>query len=266
MEIKPMLCETLTDITTIDLNDYLVETKMDGERVVFAYGHLFNRRGIDITKNFPELKSDFNGKVDGEIVVVDDKLSRIERFSLIQSRTHLKDAFKIGLLVKKNNVRFMAFDLLEQNNEVITNYNIEQRKEMLSAAQFNNPFWIKIEYELGCEKITDVIMLSRETGEEGVILKKKGSLYENKRSDKWLKLKFKSCVILKFNQYEIQPKGLTLCSNEHSHRVVCNGMQSVEVKRMIDTKGYIMAEIEYLDLTPNGMYRQPTFKKIEAEV
>lgn len=257
-----MLCDSLKDLSEIDLNNYICEEKQDGERAYFSYGRLFNRRGKDITDNFPELKSNFNGIIDAEIIIVDDKLSRIERFSLIQSRTHLKDRFKIELLAKRNNVRLMVFDILEQEHINLMNRGLEQRKELLSEAMFDNPFWIKIDYETGEEKITDMIMKGKQTGQEGVILKRKNSYYEEKRSSSWIKYKYCKEAVVEFNLYETNPKGLTLCSNSHNHRVACCGQQHKEVKDLLDTKGIVMVEIEYLDMTTNGMYRMPVFKRV----
>jgi ATP-dependent DNA ligase len=249
-----MLCESISDISELNLDNYYANTKFDGIRAYYENGRFYDRHNKDITSKFIELKSDIRGIFDGEIIVVDSNLDRLERFSLIQSRIHLKDEFKIGLLAKKQNIRFMVFD-------VINDLPLSERKEQLKEVEFENKFWIKVDYVE--ENIIDFIMIGKERKEEGIILKLKNSLYEEKRSKAWLKLKYKSSADLTFNQYETNPKGITLCSNNHNHRVACNGEQHKEVKRAIDERGICMVEIEYLDLTPTGMYRQIVFKGLK---
>ena len=98
---------------------------------------------------------------------------------------------------------------------------------------------------------------------EGVILKKKDSVYSHTRSPCWIKAKAVKEQILEFDGYEINPKGLTL-TNKQGIRVSCAGQQSEQVKKTIDKTGKATVCIQYLNKSKNNKYRQPTFKKLEA--
>ena len=74
-----------TDFATLDPADYAAEWKWDGIRVQAAHEggvrRLYSRTGDDIGKSFPDVLAamDFDGVIDGELLVLRDEPCRVVR-------------------------------------------------------------------------------------------------------------------------------------------------------------------------------------------
>ena len=97
-------------------------------------------------------------------------------------------------------------------------------------------------------------------GLEGFMAKIKVSYYISGRGERWLKFPRRKETTAQFNQYELNDVGITLFND--LIRVTCNGTKHSEVKRLIDNGNTISVEINYLEQTKDGKYRQPTFKRV----
>jgi DNA ligase-1 len=86
-------------------------------------------------------------------------------------------------------VAFVAYDLLYLDGGMVAEVEIEERRGLLAgvAEAERHPLYLAAETIDGVDRL---FAESRERGNEGLILKRKGSLYEaGKRSGAWLKLK-----------------------------------------------------------------------------
>ena len=180
--IKPMYARDVTELPSGDLWTY--EAKLDGYRCLAAKHSnpvvLWSRRGNGFTTRFRDIaracaKLPTDTLIDGEVVAIDEngKIS----FNALQhsrSRTH---------------IQFYAFDLLVYRSRSILRLPLETRRELLTEAL------AKVEYPVLQSqnfdaKPADLIRAAKELELEGIIAKRKDSIYETgRRSGAWLKYK-----------------------------------------------------------------------------
>jgi bifunctional non-homologous end joining protein LigD len=200
--IHPMLA-TPTD-KAFDNPGWLFEIKWDGYRAVAFIEdgrvRLVSRTQNDLTAQFSELGSlsQFvkaqRAILDGEIVALDEEGR--PSFSLMQQRT----GFQAGKrrLPRREGVPviYYAFDLLYLDGLDLRRVALEQRKQLLQekivaggVIQFSDHY---------AEKGLDLFEAAKQRGLEGILAKKRRSVYEEKRSRDWLKIKItqrQECVI-----------------------------------------------------------------------
>ncbi len=147
--IKPMLAEASE---SFDSRQHLFEIKWDGTRCIsFIDGKLVlqNRRLIDITKRYPEIKIEIKAKqavLDGEIVVI---RKGMPDFYMLQQREHIDDALKISLLSKRMPASYIVFDILFIDEKEITHLPLLERKKILAEALVENEHVYLSDYILG---------------------------------------------------------------------------------------------------------------------
>jgi bifunctional non-homologous end joining protein LigD len=202
--IHPMLATPTAK--AFDNPDWLFEIKWDGYRAVAFIEdgrvRLVSRSQNDLTAQFPELGSlpQFvkaeRAILDGEIVALDDEGR--PSFSLMQQRT----GFRAGKrrLQRREGVPviYYAFDLLYLDGLDLRRVPLEQRKQLLQdrivaggggVVQFSDHY---------AEKGLDLFEAAKQRGLEGILAKKRRSVYEEKRSRDWLKIKItqrQECVV-----------------------------------------------------------------------
>ena len=200
--IHPMLA-TPAD-KAFDNPDWLFEIKWDGYRAIAFVEdwrvRLVSRTQNDLTAQFSELGSlpQFvkaqRAILDGEIVALDEEGR--PSFSLMQQRT----GFQAGKrrLPRREGVPviYYAFDLLYLDGLDLRRVALEQRKQLLQerivaggVIQFSDHY---------AEKGLDLFEAAKQRGLEGILAKKRRSVYEEKRSRDWLKIKItqrQECVI-----------------------------------------------------------------------
>lgn len=190
-----------------DLNpeDWQAEWKWDGIR-----GQIIKRndevfiwsRGEElVTEKFPELgkmaKTLPNGTVlDGEITAYEngEPLS----FGILQTRIGRKNITKN--LLKKAPVVFICYDLIEKDGKDIRNETLENRIYHLQnlISEINNPILLaskSIEFH-GWDELKEIRKKSRRLKTEGLMLKKKDSIYEaGRKRGSWWKWKIAPLTI-----------------------------------------------------------------------
>jgi len=191
--MKPMLAQ-IGSKKDLERKDFIFEPKFDGTRVlIYKDGkkiRIINRRGKDITYRYPELSAIFaNIKaekciLDGELVVLDKK-GRPD-FNLLQQREQLEEKIIIEARSKINPATIFVFDLLEVDSQNVMKEPLEKRKERLAKIIENSPFIVLCPYSFDGKALWKKI---KKLGLEGVIAKKIGSVYEQCRSNSWLKIK-----------------------------------------------------------------------------
>lgn len=277
--MKSMLCEETT-IETLKSNQYLWERKNDGCRSFLIFKDnkvkLMNRHGNDITNEFPELAIQvlpFECVLDGEIVVE----SREDKFntpstSVRINRTNSSDIKMVSMLFPAT---FIAFDIVEQKGEILLEKPLEERKKILHLLE-------KVAPKLKISEVFDdgnvawgKAMIG---GWEGIVGKRKGSKYEQKRSSAWLKLKRwqeKDCKVIGFTTEHRDVSAFIL---ENNGKVNCslNQLEYVsllsELPRLIThedngityIKPSLVAKVRFLSEN-NGQMRFPTLRELVRE-
>jgi bifunctional non-homologous end joining protein LigD len=173
--------------------DWLFEIKWDGERALAFIRdgevELRSRSGRNISAEYPELRelakriSARKAIVDGEVVVLDE--SGRSDFSRIQPRFGVQNPPKS--LQEKSPVIYYAFDLLYADGYDLRGVPLEQRKEKLREILLPSERVRFSDHQV--EKGVELFEVARQQGLEGIIAKRRDSVYAGRRSPLWLKFK-----------------------------------------------------------------------------
>ncbi len=187
-----------------DGEDWLFEIKWDGYRAVAFIENgkvrLVSRNQNELTPRYPELKDlpQFvkakNAILDGEIVALDDQ-GRAS-FSLMQQRTGFRPGGHRGVANADVTVLYYAFDLLYLDGYDWRRVPLEERKKKLESLLLSgDALRYSDHYEQQGKALFEI---AREKGLEGILAKKRDSLYQERRSSEWLKIKIRhrlECVV-----------------------------------------------------------------------
>jgi len=254
-----LLCKkgTEKDILKYHLK-YFGQPKIDGVRVMIVckegFVRIIGRSGADYSSKFPELVKgmrNLKGAFDGEIFC--------GSFKETERRVHLENKTKINYLSRKNPAVFYVFDWIDYANE-------EYFKRLLRLQHCVFPSCVRV-----VETTKDLVLLWEKVKKhnlEGIVIKNPNSKYLGfckVRTWDWIKVKYVKSVDVKFTKYEINPAGVRLESDD-GIAVQCSGSQHEAVLREIKRKGSVTCEIEYLEKTENGAYRQPVFKCLKRGI
>jgi bifunctional non-homologous end joining protein LigD len=201
---QPMLAEGGGE--PFDDPKWRFEPKLDGIRALAEMetgGTVFRtRRGRDVTFQYPdihmihELVDQVNAVLDGEIVAVD--ADGRNSFEALQQRMNLQNEREIKRIAKQIPVSFVVFDLLWLDGREAIRLSLEERRELLELIVEEDHRLQLMSYEEG--EGNAFVDAARSLGLEGVVAKRKGSLYQpGKRSPDWRKIKLIStqdCVVL----------------------------------------------------------------------
>jgi len=167
-----------------DSDDWSYEPKLDGYRCLAAKSTgrvvLWSRRGNLFTARFPEIARacdnlPLNTVIDGEVVAIDQD-GRISFNVLQHGRPNA-------------HIQFYAFDVLIHRGRNVLRLPLEERRKLLADAL------VKVAYPVLRSgpfdvKPSEMIRAAKKIELEGIIAKRKGSVYEaGRRSAAWVKYK-----------------------------------------------------------------------------
>lgn len=181
-------------------DDWFAEWKWDGIR-----GQLINRKGNLfvwsrgeelVTDKFPEFgkvleSSENNYVLDGEIICYKD--GKVLSFNNLQTRIGRKNISKKQL--HENPVIMIAYDLLEYDGKDLREYPIFKRRGLLenlidSLADTGVIMISDLITEINWDILKEIRKSSRSIGAEGLMLKKKDSIYDvGRKKGAWWKWK-----------------------------------------------------------------------------
>lgn len=179
-----MLCTLIKE--PFDDPHWIFETKWDGYRafaqkqkgvkLLSRSKQSFNRKFPTLVKEFEKIKGSF--VLDGEIVILDQ--TKKSNFQMLQNY------YK----TKKGTPYFYAFDILSLNGKDLRKLPLVERKALLKKLIRSQK---QIRFSHHIQKSGKAFFKKAEKrGLEGIIGKKKESLYESKRSRNWVKIKTKN--------------------------------------------------------------------------
>jgi bifunctional non-homologous end joining protein LigD len=281
-------------------DSWLFEMKFDGYRMQAAIAgdlvRCYSRNGHDWTQPFgyvvPALSRLTKGTalIDGELCAMDEHGRT--NFTLLKNS-----------LDGRKPVMFYAFDLLELDGEDIARLPQLERKQRLEALLANVPADAPTAYsEHIVGQGEDVLKAMRDGGHEGVIAKSPTArYYGGDRSTAWLKVKCvqrQEFVVVGWRppDYGVDNvRGLFLATYENGELVYRGGVgtgftdklrrQTWEVLQLIRSetplriKGMprpearvcrwvqprLLAEVEFTEITPDGLIRHPSFKGLRED-
>jgi bifunctional non-homologous end joining protein LigD len=193
--IHPMLATTIDE--AFDAPDWLFEIKWDGYRAVAFLENgklrLVSRNQNELTPRYPELKDlpkfvhAKTAVLDGEVVALDDE-GRAS-FSLMQQRTGFRPGGRRGAVNADVPVLYYAFDLLYLDGYDWRKVPLEERKKKLKSLLMTGEH---VRYSDHYEKQGKALFeMARAKGLEGILAKKRDSIYQERRSSEWLKIKIR---------------------------------------------------------------------------
>ena len=180
--IEPMLAKPVNRLPEND-HQWIYEIKLDGYRCLGLRdqrgARLFSRNKNVLNPRFPTIAKALERlkpgtMIDGEIVALDD--SGRPSFSILQNYQG-----------KAEQIHYYAFDLLMYEGKSLLKVPLEHRRELLKSVI--TPFLDTLRLSENFEGTpTEMTAAAEELGLEGIIAKKRDSLYEpGERSGAWLK-------------------------------------------------------------------------------
>jgi len=200
--IHPMLATPVDE--PFDGAEWLFEIKWDGYRAVAFIENgkvrLVSRNQNELTQRYPELKDlpQFvkakTAILDGEVVALDEQ-GRAS-FSLMQQRTGFRPGGRRAAAKADVPVLYYAFDLLYLDGYDWRKLPLEERKKKLASILVTGD---SLRYSDHYERDGKALFeIARQKGLEGILAKKRDSIYQERRSNEWLKIKIThqlECVI-----------------------------------------------------------------------
>jgi bifunctional non-homologous end joining protein LigD len=183
-KLKSVMLATLID-KPFDDDDWLFEIKWDGYRAICTIDEkgsltLSSRNDIDFLARFPDLRELAEAfksvpiMVDGEIVSLDAQgRSDFQRLQGSQN--------KIAALT------FAAFDLIYADGRDLRKAPLEERKALLERLIGDADIVLYSKHVIG--KGTSLFEVAQKQKLEGIVGKKRASLYQERRSRDWVKIK-----------------------------------------------------------------------------
>src|SRR5215212_735717 len=198
----PPMLATLADGPPADDHNWIYELKYDGFRAVAALTGgelaLWSRNELDLAPRFPGVAAAL-GKLkvgeavlDGEIVAVD--AAGVPRFQLLQGGEHRELIF--------------LFDLLWLDGNDLRRLPYEERRAALEKLIKRPPAGIQLARRIDLPGEKALAQAAKE-GWEGIIAKRRASIYEGRRSKEWLKVKAinqQELVIIGFQPSNASPR------------------------------------------------------------
>jgi bifunctional non-homologous end joining protein LigD len=195
--IHPMLATSIDE--PFDDPEWLFEIKWDGYRAIafVAKGkvRLVSRNQNDLTAQFSELQNipafikAETAIIDGEIAVLDEQGR--SSFSLIQQRTGIRQGGRRTGSRPDIAVLYYVFDLLYLDGYDLRRVSLEQRKDLLAKLISQDG---PIRYSDHFPQGKALFEVARQKGLEGILAKRRNSVYEERRTREWLKIKITQTV------------------------------------------------------------------------
>jgi bifunctional non-homologous end joining protein LigD len=186
---------TLTPSMPEPLSAWSFELKYDGFRALAGLSKgkvaLWSRNRLDLAPRFPSIARALGeltvgeAVLDGEVAALDSK--GVPRFGLLQEGNRP--------------LIYFAFDLLWLAGEDLRGLPLEGRREKLKGVLEGAPPELQVSIEITSDPARWMAQAARK-GFEGLLAKRRGSIYENRRSGAWLKLKARHVQELAVVGYE----------------------------------------------------------------
>lgn len=192
--IQPMLIAE--NVAPFEDEACLYEMKWDGERCVAFLDpeggtELRNKRNIRMLPKVPEL-ADIHRQAKKKCILDGELLCLVNGrpdFETIQCRSLMTNQYRIALESQKHPASFIAFDCLYYDGLDLTGKPLTERKEYLRKAISDSPK-LAVSRVFDSSQALGLFELAKEQGLEGIVAKKKDSLYfQGKRTKSWMKIK-----------------------------------------------------------------------------
>ncbi|HEV7220090.1 MAG TPA: non-homologous end-joining DNA ligase [Terriglobales bacterium] len=196
--IHPMLA--IAAENPFDDPAWIFEIKWDGYRAISFIENgrvrLVSRNQNDLSGRFPELQElpkfihAKSAILDGEVVALDEKGR--PSFSLMQQRTGIKAGGRRTAVRADVPVIYYVFDLIYLDGYDLRRVSLEDRKRKLKEIMTGSDI-LRYSDHYPSRGLA-LFQAAKEQGLEGILAKRSGSCYEERRSREWLKIKVTQTV------------------------------------------------------------------------
>jgi bifunctional non-homologous end joining protein LigD len=153
---------------------------------------LESRNLLEISSQYPEVRrlsrrlGARDAVLDGELVAFDE--DGLPSFERLQQRIHQTDAAVVRRRMKSHPVTYVIFDLLYLEGSSLMDEPYSHRRELLEGLELSGQSWQTPSYSVG--HAGELLAASAERGLEGIVLKRLDGPYSpGKRNGTWLKVK-----------------------------------------------------------------------------
>lgn len=280
MFIEPMLL--MKQEHPFEDSNTIFEPKIDGHRLILSRinreTRLYTRHNNDCTAQYPELHDVPAAKdiiLDGEVYCTDER-GQID-FELVMSRFQTKGEAKIAAAMKRNPVGLMVFDILFYDGKDLRGLPLMERKEILDEVVADSPFIHKIQFvEREGKALYEAI---KQHDMEGIVCKRKDSIYVGKRSADWQKVinyQYADIYLTGLRKKEFgwlasvqeasgrfRPAGVIELGVPPAHkqafREISKQIVTGEDKDFVYLDPRLKATVKFRNWTRSGMLRSPVF-------
>src|SRR3989442_10850758 len=302
VKIHPMLATLQPE--PFDSEDHIFELKWDGTRSVGSAAQKGavrseTRRLYDITYGYREVHPDIGGRkaiLDGEIVVMREGRPS---FTGLQDREHASSPFTIRLRSKESPATYVVFAILYLDGDELLALPLMERKEILRTVVRTSERVTLSDYIEREGRAYYAAIIER--GLEGIIVKRKGRRYLlGRRTRDWLKIKkretidavvcgltegegvredtFGSLILGVYDGPAMRYIGrvgtgfsddlrrdlLARCEAIRGDRLFSKEPDMTEPVKFWTRPGLVV-EARFLEMTPDGMLRAPSFGRIRDD-
>lgn len=270
------------DIARLQNLGYFFDLKIDGVRaqadVVDGQVTLRSRHGVTCTYQYPEIEATLRNlfpagrwTFDGEIAVNDER--GLPSWPL----THKRNAQvrNTSGWAAKLPATFYVFDVLEHDGVRSTRWALSSRRQALVQDLPSAGTVRPVLSSTNGLALWDVV---EENRMEGLIAKRPDSGYRAGRSQDWVKIKRTQTVTALVGGYDpgegsrapmFGALHLYLLDGDSLVQVgkVGSGFNNVELREVMQAmhEPPLIVEVEYLDVSPDGLLRQPVFQRIRKD-
>jgi bifunctional non-homologous end joining protein LigD len=197
-KITPMLATPVEK--PFDSPEWLFEIKWDGYRAVAFIEkgkvRLVSRNQNDLTGQYSEL-GDLPKLVKAKTAILDGEVAALDEhgrasFSLMQQRTGIRSGGRRTAGRPDVPIVYYVFDLLYADGYDLRRVALEERKRALVGIVSTNQL-LRLSEHFPEHGIA-LFEAAKQQGLEGILAKHRGSLYEERRSREWLKIKITQTV------------------------------------------------------------------------
>ncbi|MFD0680499.1 MULTISPECIES: ATP-dependent DNA ligase [unclassified Paenibacillus] len=280
MFIAPMLLESIDE--PFSDSAFVYEPKLDGHRVILsANAHetrLFTRGQKECTRQYPELLNvpvDGDIVLDGEVCCIDPDTGESD-YELVMERLQLKSKHRIQSYASQRPVHFVVWDVLFYRGRDLRTLPLMKRRSILESKLIPNEYFHLVPQTE--DKGNDLFHTVVEKSMEGIVAKRKDSLYVSRSSHDWLKIintRYAEVDIIGYCKDEL---GWLIQTEENGNKRPAgiikqgvNPMQEIafyaiskkwvtsENDRFVYFQPGIKGRVMYRGLTRHGMLRAPVF-------
>ncbi|PJN56095.1 hypothetical protein PAEVO_28180 [Paenibacillus sp. GM2FR] len=280
MFIEPMLLATAP--TSFSDSHYIFEPKIDGHRLLFSQQsgriRLYTRHETECTQQYPELLVPFDDDIllDGEVACAGPDGVDFEE---VMIRFKASKDQRIKQLTISSPVTFVVFDILQYKGQDLRKLPLMQRKEILAGISMPNQHFGVIPFVEGAGEALFDQMVNRKL--EGMVGKRKNSLYVSRRSPAWQKIINWSYADVFITGYRKDEFGLLAAIPDESGRLRPAGIVEYvtqagrkefysrsralvtgDDKNFVHLNPTIRGRVKFRNWTKSGMLRTPVLTEL----